>query len=79
MTTNADFPYIKVENSSNIDGYQYYPIEEELFVKFKPDRSYVYRGVPSEKYEELCAAESKGSFINKNIKNVYQYERLSQG
>jgi hypothetical protein len=71
------FPFIKVSNSSNIDGYQYNPETEELLVIFKPYRGYVYRSVPIDTYSELCAAESKGKFINSNIKNVYQFERLS--
>lgn len=49
---------------------------QTLTVKFVTDGSvYVYIGVPQAVYDQLMAAESKGNFFAKNIKNVYQFEK----
>ena len=34
---------------------------------------YVYHGVPSEVYENLMSAPSKGSFLNREIKGIYEF------
>jgi hypothetical protein len=33
----------------------------------------VYRGVPEEVFARLMASPSKGTFINREIKNVYPF------
>lgn len=49
--------------------------EGNLVTKFKSNGSiYVYYKVPAEVYDEFLNAESKGTFFNNNIKDVYQYE-----
>ncbi|MBZ5636582.1 MAG: KTSC domain-containing protein [Acidobacteriia bacterium] len=35
-----------------------------------------YRGVPSARYQELLAADSKGSYARDNILHCYPYERI---
>ena len=73
---NPDFPFVIIADSSSLNGYQYFPETEELLIKFKPKGVYVYRDVPLEVFWEFNAAESKGSFLSKNIKGVYQFEKV---
>ena len=49
---------------------------QNLFVEFGKGTIYVYFGVPLELYSELLNAESKGKYLNSNIKNVYRYEKI---
>jgi len=49
---------------------------QNLFVEFGKGTVYVYYNVPQELYLELLNADSKGKYLNSNIKNVYQYERI---
>ena len=47
-----------------------------LTVKFvNGDEIYEYKNVPKAVYDELMAAESKGSFFTKNIKGKYEFEK----
>ena len=47
-----------------------------LTVKFvNGDEVYEYKNVPKSVYDELMAAESKGSFFAKNIKGKYDFEK----
>lgn len=63
---------IKVD-SSNIGrvGYQ----NGDLLVEYKSGTLYRYKKVPRTIYEEFINAESKGRFMNSNIKNKYDYLR----
>lgn len=49
---------------------------QNLFVEFGKGSIYVYYEVPLELYTELLKAESKGKYLNSNIKNVYRYEKI---
>lgn len=42
----------------------------------KSGTTYVYHGVEEWVYSEFMAAESKGQYLNANIKNVYQHSQL---
>lgn len=41
---------------------------EEAFVEFLAGGLYAYEGVPSDVFEQLAHAESKGTFVNEVIK-----------
>ncbi|MBU1693906.1 MAG: KTSC domain-containing protein [Verrucomicrobia bacterium] len=54
----------------------YDPATQTLTVKLVTDGSvYEYFGVPQEVYDQFMAAESKGNFFSKNIKNVYKFQK----
>jgi hypothetical protein len=54
----------------------YDPATQTLTVKLVTDGSvYEYFGVPQEVYDQFMAAESKGNFFTKNIKNVYKFQK----
>lgn len=47
-----------------------------LEVEFASKAIYRYRGVPPEVYGAFMGAESKGRFLNRNIRDEYPYARI---
>lgn len=66
--------WVNVE-SSNLKAVLYIPGEKSrgrLFVKFnKGDKVYFYEEVPKKIYKAFLEAESKGHYLNENIKPNY--------
>ena len=60
--------------SSTIQGFE--QKEENLIVEFKNGRKYAYEKVPKELVEAFEKSESKGKFLNQNIKNKFECKRL---
>jgi len=69
-----NIPIMTPVDSSNLKSVGY--DNQNLFVEFGKGTVYVYYNVPQELYLELLNADSKGKYLNSNIKNVYQYERI---
>lgn len=69
-------PDMEYVDSSNIEQIGYDSDAMELHVLFigSPDL-YVYLEVPLQVFEEFRSADSKGSFLNREIKNVYRFEK----
>lgn len=63
-------------NSSNIAEVGYDEENKEVYVRFLNNSLYVYKGVPIFEYESLINSPSLGSYLNRNYKNVYPYERI---
>jgi lysyl-tRNA synthetase class 2 len=61
--------------SSSIGGYGYNANTKTLVVEFKRSGRYTYNNVPSDVYEGLVKAESKGEYVNTRVKNVFGYTR----
>lgn len=68
--------YVKVENSSNVVGFEYDAITQVLIVDFRSG-SYRYAGVTPPEYADLAVAPSKGSFIATAIKPHHQATRMA--
>lgn len=68
----VDMNYV---DSSNIEAIGYKSDEQELYVRFLSGATYVYYGVPEHVYEEIMGAPSKGSYLNRVIKGVYEYAK----
>jgi hypothetical protein len=47
-----------------------------LEIEFLDGAVYQYFSVPPAVYQDLMAAESKGSFLAKHVRNRYRYRRL---
>lgn len=62
-------------DSSNIEAIGYDEDNQELHVRFLSGASYIYSGVPRQIFDDLMEAPSKGSFLNREIKGVYQYAK----
>lgn len=63
-------------SSSNIESIGYDEQNEQVYVRFLNGRLYVYKGVPLHEFENLRDAPSLGSYLHRNYKNVYPYERI---
>jgi len=66
---------IKVE-SSNVESIGYDEDSKTLIVEFKSGSTYSYNGVPSIVYKKMLESESKGKFLNNNIKPVFLATKL---
>lgn len=69
-------PELHHVESSAIEMVGYEPTEMALIVVFKGGAIYRYSGVPERLYDQLMAAESKGTFVNKLIKPYFPVEPL---
>jgi hypothetical protein len=63
-------------SSSNIESIGYDEQIEQVYVRFLNGSLYVYKGVPLHEFENLRDAPSLGSYLHRNYKNVYPYERI---
>ena len=62
--------------SSNLASATYDPDVEDLTITFQSGDSYIYRNVPPSVYRGLQSAPSAGSYLHRQIKGRFQYERL---
>lgn len=68
-------PEMQPVSSSNIVAVGYDAENQAVYVQFMDGSTYAYKGVPEHEYENLRTASSVGSYLNRNYKNVYPYER----
>lgn len=69
-------PEMHSVNSSNIAAVGYDTENQWVYVQFLNSSMYAYKGVPLHEFENLRFAPSVGSYLNRNFKNVYPYERM---
>ncbi len=70
------YPKMHPVSSSNVAELGYDENNQQLYVRFVSGSLYRYSNVPIYEYEALDNAPSIGSYLNRNLKNVYPYERL---
>lgn len=63
-------------SSSNIASIGYDVENQEVYVQFLNGTIYTYKGVPQHEFENLRDAPSLGSYLHRNYKNIYPYERI---
>jgi hypothetical protein len=64
-------------DSSNIEAIGYDTVSLELHVRFlKSGETYVYYAVEEWRHQEIMQADSKGVYLNANIKPNYQCAKL---
>ena len=63
-------------SSSNIESIGYDNDNEIVYIRFLNGSLYIYKGVPLHEFENLRDAPSLGSYLHRNYKNVYPYERI---
>jgi hypothetical protein len=63
--------------SSTLRSAIYYSSAATLELEFADGDVYRYFDVPEMVYNELLAADSKGNFFNKHIRNGYRFVQLS--
>lgn len=70
-TSNTDVHWHKVQ-SSFVEAVAYDNDADDLYVTLSHG-SYVYHGVPKNVFDNFLEAPSKGSFFNRNVKDVYTF------
>lgn len=63
-------------SSSNVQSVGYDNDSNIVYVNFINGSIYVYKGVPDQEFDNLLNAPSVGSYLHRNFKNVYPYERI---
>jgi hypothetical protein len=63
-------------DSSAIARIGYDPDDQRLVVTFNSGRSYAYFGVSRQRFTAFEQAESKGRYLNSQIKGRYSFRRL---
>lgn len=64
-------------SSSNIAAIGYDPDSNTLEIEFNDGSIYQYFGVSALVYQELMDAPSHGKYFAQNIKNDYEYQKVS--
>lgn len=64
-------------SSSNIAAIGYDPDSNTLETEFNDGSIYQYFGVSALVYQELMDAPSHGKYFAQNIKNDYEYQKVS--
>jgi len=62
--------------SSNVAAVGYDEVTRTVFVQFLNGTVYIYKDVSQFEFENLKTASSVGSYLHRNFKNVYAYERI---
>jgi KTSC domain len=63
--------------SNTLASVVYHAAKRRLEIEFRTGTRYLYFQVPSERYQQLLNAESKGAYFNHHIRNHFPYQRLS--
>ena len=63
--------------STAIRDFDYDPATHELRVTFVSGRTYVYADVPPAVFADFKAAESKGGFFNRSIRDLYRFYEIT--
>jgi hypothetical protein len=63
--------------STVIASYDYEPATETLTIKFVSGLSYAYLKVPEEVFQTFKNYREKGVYLNKHIKNKYDYKKIN--
>jgi hypothetical protein len=77
MVMAKRLPRLTPVESSSIAGVHYDSATSELYVRFRESgETYVYHLVPRRVFEELLSADSKGAYLNQQIKPSYPFSKL---
>ena len=64
--------------STAIHSLAYDTATRELSVTFVSGRRYVYENVPPVVFTDFKAAESKGTFFNQSIRDIYRFYEITR-
>lgn len=63
-------------DSSVLQAAAYLARRRWLYLRFQSGEIYRYFDFPAQQYRDFLAAESKGTYFGKHIRNHFHYERL---
>jgi hypothetical protein len=64
-------------DSKNLAHGVYDEEKHVLEITFQTGAVYRYKDVPEDVFNELCSAESAGRYFAANVKNAFDFERIS--
>lgn len=67
--------WISTPQSSNVASFSYDEAAQVLTVEFNNGSRYDYYDVPENVFEDMKSADSKGKYLNAEIKGHYRYAR----
>ena len=70
------YPQMQPVSSSNVAELGYDSENQIVYVKFLNGAIFIYKNVPQNEYDGLLNAPSIGSYLHRNLKGVYPYERI---
>ena len=73
--SHPQFVYTAVESSLLTSVA--YSTDTTLELEFRSGAIYRYFAVPPTVFQGLIAAESKGAYFNRNVRNRFRYQRLA--
>jgi hypothetical protein len=68
--------WIPIEVSSNLEGYARDELTGNVYVQFKNGSTYSYEKVDKHIWEAFQASDSKGKFLNTDIKPFFAYSKV---
>ena len=80
---SIEIPPLTPVESSQIDSIGHTPNANVLFIRFHARApgthgpTYAYFDFPAEKFQDFLKAESKGRFLNQEIRDKYKYQKLT--
>ena len=63
-------------DSSVLSAAAYRPAKRTLYLRFHSGERYRYFNFPPQNYRDFLAANSKGQYFSRNIRNRFPYEHL---
>jgi hypothetical protein len=64
-------------SSSNVVAIGYDENNETVHVQFMNGSEYTYDGVPFNEFDALLNAPSVGSYLHRNYKHIYPYQKVA--
>ena len=69
---------VKPVVSSVVASRDYNPLTGDLDIVFVNGNKGTYKDVPSKTVDDFDEAESPGSFLSQNLKNVFSWEKVGE-
>jgi hypothetical protein len=63
--------------STTLASVVYDSVSRRLEIEFRSGERYLYFQVPPRCHQQLLAAQSKGAYFNRSIRNCFPYQHLS--
>jgi hypothetical protein len=68
---------LRISVASSVLASVQYSIDASLVLQFRSGAIYRYFAVPETVFQALIAAESKGTYFNRNLRNRFPYQRIA--
>jgi hypothetical protein len=70
------YPQMQPVSSSNVAELGYDAENQIVYIRYLNGNLYMYKGVPQNEYDGLINSPSVGSYLHRNLKGIFPYERI---